>query len=55
MTAHPIDAAPRDALRKPFAQWLAYDSTPCPRCKGPRDSHTGCDHCREQDSKRGAR
>ena len=24
------------------------DATQCPRCHGPRDSHSGCDHCREQ-------
>lgn len=40
--------APRDALHKPMAVWLVEDSTPCPRCRGPRDAHRGCDHCREQ-------
>lgn len=43
-----LSAAPRDALRKPFAAWLVEDSTPCPRCRGPRDSHQGCEHCRER-------
>ena len=41
-------AAPRDALHKPFAVWLVEDSTPCQRCHGPRDSHQGCEHCRER-------
>ncbi len=43
-----LAAAPRAALHKPFAAWLAEDSTPCPRCSGPRDAHAGCDHCRER-------
>ena len=50
MTAHPIDAAPSHALSKPLARWLVEDSTPCPRCGGPRCSHAGCDHCRDRDA-----
>ncbi len=46
-----LDTAPRDAERKPMALWLVHDSTPCPRCGGPRDSHIGCDHCRERASR----
>ncbi len=44
-------AASTHALRKPMAVWLVEDSTPCPRCRGPRDSHQGCEYCREQDER----
>lgn len=47
-----IDDAPSTALDKPLARWLVEDSVPCPRCGGPRDSHAGCDHCRELDERR---
>lgn len=30
------------------AERLVEDATQCPRCHGPRDSHSGCDHCRER-------
>lgn len=45
---HPIDAAPSHALELPLARWLVEHSTPCPTCRGPRDSHAGCDYCRER-------
>lgn len=33
-----------------LARWLVEDSTPCPRCGGPRCSHQGCEHCRARDA-----
>lgn len=47
-----LDDAPRDALSQPYAHWLAYHSTACPRCGGPRCSHAGCDYCREAEAAR---
>jgi hypothetical protein len=48
MTHHDLDTPSSSALEKYFAQWLVEDSTPCARCEGPRDAHTGCDYCRER-------
>ena len=51
MTRADLDTPRSSALEKYYAQWLVEDSTPCPRCEGPRDSHTGCEYCREQDDR----
>lgn len=51
MTRADLDAPRTHALHKPFAQWLVSDSTPCPRCRGPRAWDTGCEHCAERDAR----
>jgi hypothetical protein len=51
MTRADLDRYYPLASDKPFAHWLAFDSTRCPDCNGPRDSHVGCD-CRRPSTTR---
>lgn len=52
MTRADLDAPRTHALDTPRAAWLILHSTPCPRCKGPRDAHVGCDHCARRSTTR---